>query len=547
MNPLSFDPAWNATDIESRYSAVLDALAGAKSLQETLEAFAAWDRLRRDVASWKAVSEIRTRQCTDDSDATVHAQRLASAAPAFEHGDARAKLLLIHSPFRNELEQRLGVYAFQRWEFTRNGSDLAVEPRAREAQLSGEYTRLVSSFEFHYAGSSATHGQIGALKRHPQREVRRAALESYWVPFDQNRHKLDSLFDELVKCRTAIARAEGFETYTTLAYRRLGRVDYSPRDVQELRNEIRNEVVPLVQQIHGHDVMPWDEFSGVSTDGAPDHIPVQQLLSDLGEGLKQVHGDLAAFYAELRVGYMDVDDRPAKAPGAFCEFLPHRSMPFVFANATGAPSNLTSIAHEVGHAYQNFSARNYVPLDYIVPTNETGEIHAMALEFLLWPAFDTTFGQAADQFRRTHLRTLLIMLPYIAAVDHFQELVYASPDAAPEDRRTIWRDLEKMYMPWRRDGDIPALCAGGEWQAQRHIYRFPFYYIDYAIAMCCALQIWDESRSRYRDAAERFIRLCAIGGRLPFAAAIREVNLQSPFETGTLTSVARRAAALLIP
>lgn len=215
-------------------------------------------------------------------------------------------------------------------------------------------------------------------------------------------------------------------------------------------------------------------------------------------------------------------------------------MPYVFANATGTPQDAITIAHEIGHAFQFYKSQHHRALDLMIPTNEVAEIHSLSLEFLLWPHLEA-FTDDVERFRRTHLRTLLLMLPYIAAIDHFQELVYAHPEADPRERRAIWSEMEARYMPWRRHGGIPALAAGGAWQAQRHVYRFPFYYIDYAIALCCALQLWQESRTNYGNAVDRYLELCRIGGSLPFKELMRAARLRSPFEHGTLSAVTRDA------
>ena len=114
---------------------------------------------------------------------------------------------------------------------------------------------------------------------------------------------------------------------------------------------------------------------------------------------------------------------------------------------------------------------------------------------------------AADRFRRMHLIGALSFLPYGVCVDHFQHEVYAKPDASPEERHAMWRRLERHYMPWTDHGDLAYPAKGGRWQAKPHIYNSPFYYIDYTLAQCCAMQFWSRAR---RDPGERAECLCRI-------------------------------------
>jgi oligoendopeptidase F len=130
-------------------------------------------------------------------------------------------------------------------------------------------------------------------------------------------------------------------------------------------------------------------------------------------------------------------------------------------------------------------------------------------------------------------------------VDHFQHEVYANPDATPAERHEMWRTLEARYLPWADYGDIDFLNKGGRWQAKLHIYRLPFYYIDYTLAQCCALQFWVQARRDPADAMNRYVALCGRGGSAPFQELVRGAGLVSPFAPGALADVAAAAASEL--
>jgi M3 family oligoendopeptidase len=199
----------------------------------------------------------------------------------------------------------------------------------------------------------------------------------------------------------------------------------------------------------------------------------------------------------------------------------------------------------MGHAFQNYSSRDIAISDYLWPTYEACEVHSMSMEFFAWPQLERFFGADAQRYRLQHLKTSILFLPYGAAVDHFQHFVYENPDASPADRNAFWKQLEATYLPWRRYGGIEHLERGGYWQLQRHIYLMPFYYIDYTLAMCCALQFWSKSLDDFDGALADYRQLCRQGGRLPFQALMRSAGLRSPFEPGVLHEVAQRAASVM--
>jgi oligoendopeptidase F len=144
-----------------------------------------------------------------------------------------------------------------------------------------------------------------------------------------------------------------------------------------------------------------------------------------------------------------------------------------------------------------------------------------------------------------HLIGALAFLPYGVCVDHFQHVVYANPSATPAERHAMWARLEKVYMPWTDYGDLSYPLKGGRWQAKAHIYGSPFYYIDYTLAQCCAMQFWVKSRQDYKAAMRDFVALCGRGGSAPFQELVRSAGLVSPFEDGALEAVVKEAAGML--
>ncbi len=554
-SPLAFDPRWNHRDLCERYEALPPGLKACTSAAAMFESFDEWEKIRRDVASWKIVTEIRTRQSVADAEASENAGALAVAAPLFETHETEIKRFLLASPQRQALEARIGSTAFSRWAIDVESSDPTMQPHLEEQlRLSDRYTALMGSLRFRLDGNEMTYSGLAGLQKHPDRELRRRALAAQWTPFQEHGEEFDDIFDGLVRSRTAMALCVGESNFTALAYRRLGRNDYGIAEVRTLRKHIHCTIVPLVADLMRAQagalgierLMPWDESTYDAASRIPLNVPMEQIAAGLQRGYDALDDALAAFARTMaQSGLIDGQDRPGKAPGTFSEFLPHAAMPFVFANATGVPNDALTLAHETGHAFQAYCSRNYVPLEYITPTNEAAEIHSTALEFLLWPYYDAIAGEAADEFRRAHLRRLISMLPYVAAIDEFQEVVYGNPSATAQERHATWRELERFYLPWRTNGEIPALRSGRAWQAQRHVYRFPFYYIDYAIATFCALQLWSESHTSPREAANRYVRLCSLGGTLPFTQLLRKVELRSPFELQTINEVMHEVASYL--
>lgn len=544
-----------AAALERDYGALRSQANIAHSGAELHVLFTAWETVRRAFASWKAFAELRFRQDTSDTQAQGDADALAALAVIAEHNDAEIKRRLVTSEHRPDLERTLGRYLFERWENDLRAFDVALgDDLVEESQLVNRYTELVAGARIAFRGKERTLAGLAAFTEDADRATRRAAVEATWSVFAAHADELDGLFDDLVRRRAAMASTLGQRSYTELAYRRLGRTDYGVADVARFRAEIRTEIVPLAAEITRRQaeslgiavVMPWDEQ--VLDRAGPLRAPASAsaVLSAVGHAFASMHPRLGAFVERVvDDALFDLDLRGGKAGGAFCTFFPTLGLPFIFANLDGTSRTVASVVHELGHAFQDYSARGKAALEYFMPTAEAGEIHSLSLELLAYPHYDRVFGAGAARFRRQHLSMLLLMLPYIAAIDEFQELVYTDPNVSADDRRAIWLDLERKYLPHRDAGDIPHLMRGGRWQRQRHVYAFPFYYIDYGLALCCALQLWSRSLDDHAAAMESYVALCDRGGEFPFRQLVQSAGLQSPFEPGALAAVAHLAHAFL--
>jgi M3 family oligoendopeptidase len=519
-------------------------------------AVADWDRLRRRYDTWAALVHLRFAQDTTDENAKADRDYADALSPEGADLENALKRRLLADGDRPAVAALVGGHALRLWETDVTTFDPLIKPDLEEeARVSARYTELLASAKLQIAGKMVNLAGLGPYAEDPDRSVRHAAETVRWRFFEANAGALDELYGQLVQLRHGMARKLGFATYTKLGYRRLRRVDYGPDDVARYREQVVRHVVPLVGRLlearraeNGWDRLRyWDEAL-VDPAGNPkpagDHDMLVDAAAAMFDGLDP---RLAAFYRSMREGgFMDLKNRPGKAGGGFCTSFPTEGVPFIFANFNGTHHDIGVFTHEMGHAFQNWESRGQPGVDYLWPTMEAAEINSMGLEFLSYPGIGKLVGEAAaDRFRRMHLIGALAFLPYGVCVDHFQHEVYARPDASPAERHAMWARLERIYMPWTDYGDLGFLLKGGRWQAKPHIYGSPFYYIDYTLAQCCAMQFWVKSRRDYRAAMEAYVALCARGGSAPFQDLVRSAGLVSPFAEGALADVVREAEAVL--
>ncbi len=549
-------PTPDLDEVTADYDKLEARLDAAEDHDARLEVIRDWDGLRRRLDSWRSLAHLRFNQETDNNEYRTEREQCDEMTPRLTRLDVSLKRKLLASPHRPALEEKYGAQAFALWE-----SDvMAFEPiieedLVQEAKLEAQYVDLLAHARIGFRGKALNLPQIRRHATGPHRDTRHEAEQARWAWFTDHTPELDRIFDELVRLRTSMAHKLGFASYVELGYRRMQRVDYDAADVARFRSQVRQHVVPLAAALRQRQAARlgverlyfWDEAVHDPMGNPEPMGDYDWMLSRAQEMFDAMHPDLASFFAMMRDrGLLDLQARNGKSDGGFCTGFPIWGVPFIFGNFNGSKADVEVFTHENGHAFQfHRSSSSMELLDYIWPTAESCEVHSMGLEFLTWPHMELFFGERAERFRRNHLTDSLLFLPYGAAVDHFQHLVYERPEASGDERREMWQEMERTYLPWRRYRDLAHPAAGGFWQLQRHIYINPFYYIDYCLAQTCALQFWLRSREDADATLNAYVALCNRGGRLPFQALVQSAGLASPFDEGVLEHVVGQSQDVL--
>lgn len=545
-------PTPTRESLATRYAAINATLDAG----DRVAALAAWDALRREYDSWSALVHLRFEQDTTDGAARAARDYADALAPEATELEVAMKRRLLADPDRAAVERLAGPHALRLWETDITTFEPAIkQDLEEESKLVARYTELLASAHIEIDGQTVNLSGLGPFAESPDRATRHRAEQARWGFFSAHGAELDGIYDQLVKLRHGMAGKLGLPDYTPLGYRRLRRVDYGPAEVARYRDQVATHVVPLVARLlearraaNGWDrLMFWDEAL-IDPAGNPkpagDH---DYLVAQAQTMFDRMDPRLGGFYRMMQAGgFLDLKNRPGKAGGGFCTSFPTAGVPFIFANFNGTHHDIGVFTHEMGHAFQNWESRAQPGVDYLWPTMEAAEIHSMGLEFLSYPQMGLMVGDAAaERFRRMHLEAALAFLPYGVCVDHFQHEVYARPEATPAERHAMWQALERRYMPWTAYGDLAYPAKGGRWQAKPHIYGSPFYYIDYTLAQCCAMQFWVRARRDPAEALEAYVALCGRGGSAPFQDLVRSAGLVSPFAEGALEDVVREAARVL--
>lgn len=462
---------------------------------------------------------------------------------------------VLQSEFREELAKEIPKTYFLRAEnMQKSFDDCIIEDLQEENRLQSEYQKLIASAQILFEDKVYTLTELGVKMVDKHRETRKQATLAYWNWMEEHQQEIDELYDGMVHVRDQMAKKLGFKNFVELAYIRMNRFDYNAEDVSNYRKQVLQDVVPLCNVLYKRqkerlgldELTVYDEsFEFLSGNPAPKYT-AEEMIKRASEMYHELDERTGIFF-DFMVAHdlLDLESKKGKASGGYCTFLAEEKAPFIFSNFNKTNGDVEVLTHEAGHAFQFFTSRDIKPLECVLATYESCEIHSMSMEFFTWPWMNLFFEEDTEKFYYLHLGGAIKFIPYGVLVDHFQHEVYEHPEMTASQRHAVWRKLEKQYLPHKDYTSCEFLEKGGWWFRQSHIFMSPFYYIDYTLAQVCALQFWLRLYEKDPAAFEDYYTICKIGGTKTFTQIVEAANLKVPFQDGCLKDVMEGVKAYL--
>lgn len=532
--------------LKQKFTGLLEGLQ-AGGLEEQRAAVQAINKLRNTFDTMQSLVHIRHSINTEDEFYKAEQEYMDEIGPVVQEYITEYYRALVNSRFRAEFEQEWGTQLLQMAEISlRTFSPEIIEDLQLENKLSTEYTQLIASAKIQFEGEERTLSQLTPFEMSTDREMRKRASEARYGFMSANEAEFDRIYDELVKVRARIAAKLGYPSFVELGYDRMMRTDYNAEMVANFRKQVLEHIVPAASRLKERqagrlglkELKFYDESLQFNSGNAAPKGNPEWIVANGAKMYQELSPETGEFFAFMQENeLMDLISKKGKQAGGYCTYLSQYKAPFIFSNFNGTSGDIDVLTHEVGHAFQVYSSRNIEVPEYAFPTYEAAEIHSMSMEFFAWPWMNLFFEEEADKYRFDHLSSGLEFIPYGVSVDEFQHFVYEHPEATPQERKQAWREIEQKYLPHRDYDGNAYLEQGGFWQKQTHIFRSPFYYIDYTLAQICAFQFWKRSNEDFKSAWSDYLRLCQAGGSKSFVELVKLAGLISPFEDGCVGSV----------
>lgn len=530
--------------VEAGYKDIIERTKKAASGEEQFKIHQEYYKFMEDVSTNITLSSIRHSVDTADEFYEKENDFYDEVLPLISNLENEYAKVLFESPYRDYLEEKISKVYFKNIELALKAFDEKIIPDLQEENaLTSKYSKLIASAKIPFDGEVYNVSLMTKFTTAADRDTRKRAVKALSDYFMSVTDEISDIYDQLVKVRTRMARKLGYENFVELGYYRMNRNSYNRKMVENFRKQVKEYFVPFANELNekrknrlGVDSLKFYDQGVYFKNGnpAPSGTP-EEILKAGQEMYHELSDETAEFFDFMMENELfDVLGRKTKQAGGYMTYLPKYKSPFIFANFNGTSGDVDVITHECGHAFQGYLTRDEEIREYADITMETAEIHSMSMEYFTYGWMDKFFGDRTEDYKTMHFEDAAIFLPYGCMVDEFQHIVYENPDMTPQERKDVWARLEKEYRPHIDFDNDPFFGNGGYWQRQPHIFASPFYYIDYVLASVCAMQFKVAMDKDYKEAWERYLKLCKISARLFYSDMLKEVQLDVPFEDGCI-------------
>ena len=542
------DMPYTRPDIESMkqaFSAATEKVLNAKSYAEVREAFFEVQEKGAELFTLYSIASVRNTMDTTDEYYDKEVEWLQEETAKLIPLQTEWNKALTGSAYRADFENEFGKQLFKLMDAELLVSDERIVPEiVEQGKLTQEYSKTAAQATIEFNGEKRNFYGLLKFMESTDRAERKAAFEAWAALYEQISPKLDEQYSKLVALRDESAKKMGFPTYTEMAYIARRRFDYTQEDAAKFREQIREIVTPAVAKIRekqrvrlGLDKLRYYDEALKFPEGNANPIGTTQELIDKAQNMYRAMspetGEFFDFMKEYRL--FDLETRPGKHMGGYMTSFETYKAPFIFSNFNGTSADVDVLTHEAGHAFQGYLAMRSIPIsDLTGSTAEINEVHSMSMEHFAYPWMESFFGENAEKYRTAHLIGAIEVIPYLVSVDEFQHRVYAKPGMDAMERRGVWHEIERKYMPWRDYDGNKFLEEGGFWMQKQHIFLYPFYYIEYALAQICAFQYYGRMKEDRTKAWADYLNLCRAGGTKGYFELLKTGNLLNPFEEGTV-------------
>lgn len=394
-------------------------------------------------------------------------------------------------------------------------------------------------------GTTATLNKSGfALHRaSSNREDREAVFQTFWTAIDKFRQTFGVQLYSHLQTHIFYTRSRNYESSL---HRALDRNNIPVEVYHSLIRNVRNNLdtfhryLRLRQRMLGVDAMKYSDLYAPVVKGLDLKYTFDQgrdlYLDSLGP-LGPEYRKAAQTAFEQR--WIDVYPTPGKRSGAYSNGSAYDVHPYILLNFNGRYDDVSTMAHEMGHALHSYYANRTQPFPLADYSTFVAEVASTFNEALL---IQKMLHEIQDDDAR-----LSLLMNYLDGIKgtvfrqtQFAEFELRMHEMAERGEPLTGDAFTKLYGEILKEyyGHDKGVCRiddlyAVEWAYIPHFY-YNFYVYQYSTSFTAATALAEEVRSGDEGAAQRYLKFISAGGSDYPIAILKEAGIDmttaGPFE-----------------
>ena len=396
-------------------------------------------------------------------------------------------------------------------------SDKALTGREAFTRL---FDQELSQKEFEVKAGRVTkklcESDVLAMLYSPKRDVRKQGAEALTAGLKAEAPRLGFIYNTLIEDKTSEDVLRGFSY---------------PEQGRHLANQIEREMVDamsavvvdnygLVQDFYRYKrgllrlpvLHDYDRYAPVvKSEKVLSFKESERLVLEAFSRFSPEYARIAKEFFAKR--WVDAAKRPGKRGGAFCSFVTPDRNPFVFMNFNGNLRDVSTLAHELGHAIHAYLMRQQSYLNFDVPLTvaETASVFA---EMLLFDHLSSTLTSKSELLSLYVNKVESIFATVFRQISlyRFEQEVHRARAKKGEllvtEINRIWRkSQEEMFK------SSVQLTEGYDWWWSYipHFIHTPFYVYAYAYGELLTLSLYAQYKKDGSDFVGRYMEALSTG------------------------------------
>lgn len=367
---------------------------------------------------------------------------------------------------------------------------------------------LTSNVEVDYQGEKTNLSAIRGLAESDDPAVRKSAYEAELACYAKIRDAIAFSLNSIKAQVNLEAELRGFENplAMTLYQSRM------QKDTLDAMLQAMREALPKFHAYLRHKAkllgyengLPWYELLAPMGSADSATYTVEEAHAYLVDHFSSFAPDLAEMVDRaFREEWIDFYPRAGKAGGAFCSNLPFLGQSRILTNFVGSFGSITTLAHELGHAYHGQQIEDHRPLNtgYTMPVAETASNFNELI--IVNDAIRKTEGEEKIRLIETQIQDCTQIIVDIYSRFLFEDEVIRRR----KDTFLYAKDLEEIMLNAQKeaygDGLDPEKLHPYMWCCKGHYYRpnLSYYNFPYAFGGLFSRGLY----AKYLEEGEAFL------------------------------------------